>query len=184
MLRGVNLGGWLVLEQWMTPALFEGTQARDETYLCTELGETRARDHGFQAVRIPVPFFLFEDIGPYVHCAEYLDRAFAWAEETGLQILIDLHTVPGGHNGTDNSGIMGISVWSTRQDCVAYTLRVLEKLAERYGERKALWGIEVLNEPMCSDTPAGQYLNIHALGPGAGRGKRGLHAGFPEAVLP
>ena len=86
-------------------------------------------DKGFNAVRIPVPFFLFEDIGPYVHCCEYLDKAFGWAEETGLRILIDLHTVPGGHNGTDNSGIMGICLWSTRQDCVDYTLNVLEKLA-------------------------------------------------------
>ena len=152
MLRGVNLGGWLALEKWMTPTLFEGTKAQDETYFCQELGEDRAKerlktfrdtfitrrdfaeiaDKGFNAVRIPVPFFLFEDIGPYVHCYEYLDKAFDWAEEMGLKILIDLHTAPGGHNGTDNSGIMGICLWSTRQDCVEYTLNVLEKLAAKY----------------------------------------------------
>ncbi len=180
MLNGVNLGGWLVLEKWMTPTLFEGTCAQDETYFCKELGEERARerltafrdtfitrrdfaeiaDKGFNAVRIPIPFFLFEDIGPYIHCYEYLDKAFDWAEETGLKILIDLHTVPGGHNGTDNSGIMGVCLWSTRRDCVEYTLDVLEQLAERYGKRRALWGIETLNEPMCSDTPTGQYMNI------------------------
>ena len=120
MLQGVNLGGWLVLEKWMTPSLFDGTTAADETYFCHDLGEDRARerlktfrdtfiqrrdfaeiaDHGFNAVRIPVPFFIFEDIGPYIHCYEYLDRAFEWAEEFQLKILIDLHTVPGGHNGT------------------------------------------------------------------------------------
>lgn len=37
-LRGVNLGGWLVLEKWMTPSLFEGLQAVDETSYCVELG--------------------------------------------------------------------------------------------------------------------------------------------------
>ena len=115
MLQGVNLGGWLVLEKWMTPSLFDGTTAADETYFCHDLGEDRARerlktfrdtfiqrrdfaeiaDHGFNAVRIPVPFFIFEDIGPYIHCYEYLDRAFEWAEEFQLKILIDLHTVPG-----------------------------------------------------------------------------------------
>ena len=26
-LRGVNLGGWLVLEKWITPSLFEGLEA-------------------------------------------------------------------------------------------------------------------------------------------------------------
>jgi glucan 1,3-beta-glucosidase len=28
-LRGVNLGGWLVLENWMTPSLFENLKAED-----------------------------------------------------------------------------------------------------------------------------------------------------------
>jgi glucan 1,3-beta-glucosidase len=30
LLRGVNLGGWLILEKWMTPSVFEGTEATDE----------------------------------------------------------------------------------------------------------------------------------------------------------
>jgi glucan 1,3-beta-glucosidase len=37
-LRGVNLGGWLVLEKWMTPSMFDGLQATDETSYCVELG--------------------------------------------------------------------------------------------------------------------------------------------------
>ena len=43
-LRGVNLGGWLVLEKWMTPSVFEGLQATDETTWCAELfhGQLRA----------------------------------------------------------------------------------------------------------------------------------------------
>lgn len=44
MLQGVNLGGWLVLEKWMTPSLFDGTTAADETYFCHDLGEDRARE--------------------------------------------------------------------------------------------------------------------------------------------
>lgn len=38
-LRGVNLGGWLVLEKWITPSLFAGLRATDETSYCVELGE-------------------------------------------------------------------------------------------------------------------------------------------------
>ena len=183
MMRGVNLGGWLVLEKWIAPSLFRGVKAGDETYLCVELGRERATerlttfrdtfigrrdfaeiaDQGFQAVRIPVPFFVFEDVGPYIHCYEYLDRAFDWAEAYGLKILIDLHTAPGGHNGTDNAGILGISLWSSRQECMDYSLQVLERLAERYGKRKALFGIETLNEPMCCDTPSGKLMNIDQL---------------------
>ena len=28
--KGVNLGNWLVLEKWMSPAVFDGTTAEDE----------------------------------------------------------------------------------------------------------------------------------------------------------
>lgn len=47
--RGVNLGGWLVLEKWMTPAVFAGTNANDEYQFCQQLGyaeaEKRLRAH-------------------------------------------------------------------------------------------------------------------------------------------
>jgi glucan 1,3-beta-glucosidase len=77
-LRGVNLGGWLVLEKWMTPSLFEGLQATDETSYCVELGTqaaSRLRHHwqtfitqddfawlasiGINAVRIPIGHWIF-----------------------------------------------------------------------------------------------------------------------------
>ena len=38
-LRGVNLGGWLLLEKWMKPSLFDGLAASDETTWCAELGK-------------------------------------------------------------------------------------------------------------------------------------------------
>ena len=182
-IHGVNLGNWLVLEKWMTQALFDGTTADDETYLCVQLGHARASERlkvhrdefitemdfeeiackGFNAVRIPVPFFLFEDVGPYVHCYEYLDKAFDWAEKYDLKILVDLHTVPGGHNGTDNSGICGIKTWSVKEEYLNFTIQVLEKIAARYGRRQAMWGISPINEPMCGDTPAGAAMAISNL---------------------
>lgn len=181
--KGVNLGNWLVLEKWMKPDMFKESDAEDETYLCKGLTKEQKRERyrqhresyiterdfqdiaaaGFDMVRIPVPFFLFEDLGPFVHCYEYLDRAFQWAEQCGLKILVDLHTVPGGQNGTDNSGLCGVCTWSTRKEYLDTTLDVLEKIAQRYGNEDALWGIEALNEPMCSDTPSGAYMNIQML---------------------
>ena len=83
-LRGVNLGGWLVLEKWMTPSIFEGLNATDETTYCVELGgaaETRLKHHwqtfitrddfawladvGINAVRIPVGHWIFGPNYPY-----------------------------------------------------------------------------------------------------------------------
>ena len=48
-IKGVNLGNWLVLEKWMSPALFAGTTAEDEYYLprqlLCEVYEARIKAH-------------------------------------------------------------------------------------------------------------------------------------------
>lgn len=166
-IKGVNLGNWLVLEKWMSPSVFEGTEAEDEYYLPTQLSKevyearikihrseyiterdfAAIRSYGLNAVRIPVPYFIFGDCPPFLGCVEELDRAFGWAEKYGLKILIDLHTVPGSQNGFDNGGISGVCRWAQQPDSVEYTLKVLEKLSERYGSAKCLWGIQIVNEP-------------------------------------
>lgn len=177
-LRGVNLGGWLVLEKWMTPSLFDGLQAKDETTYCVELGTTAEKTlkhhwntfitfedfawlakTGINAVRIPVGFWILGSGYPYHRSygasaypfieggIEVLDHAFDWAEECGILILLDLHAAPGCQNGFDNGGIQNVCEWHTKADYINYSLLVLERLAERYHKRRALHGIEVLNEP-------------------------------------
>ena len=165
--KGVNLGNWLVLEKWMNPALFEGTTAEDEYWLPRQLSkevyEARIKIHrseyiterdfvtikswGLDAVRIPVPYFIFGDREPFIGCIEDLDKAFNWAEKYGLKILIDLHTAPDGQNGSDNGGICGVCKWAQNPEEVEFVHTVLERLAQRYGHREGLWGIELINEP-------------------------------------
>jgi glucan 1,3-beta-glucosidase len=130
MIKGVNLGNWLVLEKWMSPELFAGTDAEDETHLCTQLDEVAKRERlkahrdsyiterdflylakrGIELVRIPVPFFVFEDYGPFVGCISYLDKAFHWAERYQIKVLPELHTVPDSQNGFDNGGLRSLQV--------------------------------------------------------------------------
>lgn len=169
--KGVNLGNWLVLEKWMSPALFDGTDADDEYYLPRQLPkeiyEARIKVHraeyiserdfvaikamGLDAVRIPTPYFVFGDREPFIGCVEELDKAFAWAEKYGLKILIDLHTAPGSQNGFDNGGLSGVCKWAQQPEEVEFELTVLERLAKRYGAREGLWGIEILNEPLLEE---------------------------------
>lgn len=167
-MKGVNLGNWLVLEKWMLPELFEGTGAEDEVWLnrkmnpaelkekmkehrdtfITEQDFAFIKEQGIWLLRIPVPYFIFGDQPPFNGCVEYLDKAFDWAEKYGLQILIDLHTVPGSQNGYDNGGLTGVCKWCKNPEEVEFALTVLERLAKRYGQREGLYGIEVLNEPI------------------------------------
>lgn len=168
MLKGVNLGNWLVLEKWMSPELFDGTGAEDEVALVESLDPTvlneRLRTHrdsyvtdrdfayisarGIGLVRLPVPYFVFGDHPPYPGAVEYLDKAMTWAARYGVDVLLDLHTVPDSQNGFDNGGISGVCKWHRDPQKVEVALSVLERLAARYGEHPALWGIEVLNEPI------------------------------------
>lgn len=146
MMKGVNLGNWLVLEKWMSPELFDGTSAEDEVHLWRELSETAARErfkvhrdtwvherdfvylaaNGIELVRVPMPFFIFGDVAPYVGCIEYLDEAFEWAQRHGQKVLIDLHTVPGSQNGSRHRGCRGSATdrtaavppaWRFRSSC-------------------------------------------------------------------
>ena len=176
--RGVNLGGWLVLEKWMTPSLFEGLRAKDETTLCAELGsraQERLQRHretfiteddfawlasvGINAVRIPIGHWIFgppypyhpsygESPEPFVRGGDrFLDLALTWAETHGLLVILDLHAAPGCQNGFDNGGIHGVVDWPTNREYVENSLSFLDRLAETYKDRPALYGIEVLNEP-------------------------------------
>lgn len=149
-----------------------GTTAEDEYYLPTQLPrevyEARIKTHraeyiterdftrikamGMNTVRILVPYFIFGDREPFIGCVEELDCAFNWAERYGLKILIDLHTAPDSQNGFDNGGISGVCKWSQEPEEVEFELTVLERLAQRYGRREGLWGIEVINEPITEET--------------------------------
>lgn len=163
-LRGVNLGGWLVLEEWMTPSLFAGTTAVDEyTFAQTEgtaAKLTQFRDtfiteqdfawlqaHGINAVRLPVGFWAIDAHDQLPSTTSYIDWTFEMAKKYQLQVLLCLHGAYGSQNGQDHSGRAGPIKWYTPAHRQA-TRRCLQKLAARYGQQEALWGIELLNEPL------------------------------------
>ncbi|KAL2218908.1 glycoside hydrolase superfamily [Thermoascus aurantiacus ATCC 26904] len=170
--RGVNLGGWLVLEPWITPSVFEdaGEGAVDEWTLSQILGKDEAlrrlSNHwntfitaddfhqiaaaGLNHVRIPIGYWAAAPLDgePYVQGQlEVLDRAIGWARDAGLKVIVDLHGAPGSQNGFDNSGRRGPINWQ-KGDTVQQTLVAVRGLAERYAPlTDVVAAIELLNEP-------------------------------------
>jgi len=65
-----------------------------------------------------------------------------------INVLISLHGAPGSQNGLDHSGRIGEARWYDDAACREQTIDVLKRLAARYRDDTALWGIELLNEPM------------------------------------
>lgn len=129
---------------------------------------------GINAVRIPVGHWIFgcdypyhrsygASAHPYVDGGiDILDRAFLWANEFDLHVVLDLHAAPGCQNGFDNGGIKDVCEWHTRDDYLQHTLDVLEKLAARYRGERCLHAIEVLNEPRW-DVPTAYLKKFYAL---------------------
>ncbi|EWC43676.1 hypothetical protein DRE_01563 [Drechslerella stenobrocha 248] len=131
--RGVNLGGWLSLEPFITPSLFAYDSSLgvvDEYSLSKYLGAKAAAtlekhystfvteqdfksiaDAGLDHIRIPFSYWAVEtyDDDPYVSSISwrYLLRGIEWARKYGLRIKLDLHGLPGSQNSWNHSGRQG-----------------------------------------------------------------------------
>lgn len=142
--RGMNLGGWLSIEPFITPSLFNGYNSHDnvvdEYTLSQKLGASNAKTTlekhysswvneqtfadiqaaGFDHVRIPFSYWavITYDGDPYVANVSwrYLLRGIEWARQYGLRINLDLHGAPGSQNGWNHSGRQGLIGWLNGTD--------------------------------------------------------------------
>lgn len=130
-IRGVNLGGWLVYEGWITAdggGFGSGKNWVDEwtmaqTYdqnreyidnhwksFVTEADFAEIAAAGLNTVRIPVGYWTFIPTAgdePYrgqVVTWEVLKQAFGWAQKYGLRVMLDMHAVPGPQSLDAHSG--------------------------------------------------------------------------------
>lgn len=140
IIRGVSLGGWLVLEPWIKPSLFEqfdpSQEVNDQWTFCQVLGKAECQRQlnqhwdtwvsesdiatlaasGINHVRIPVGYWVMGDIRPEEPWVtgelRYLQRAMLWCKKYNIKVLFDLHCAPGSQNGFDNSGRKGDIHWA------------------------------------------------------------------------
>ncbi|KAF2858080.1 glycoside hydrolase family 5 protein [Piedraia hortae CBS 480.64] len=182
--RGVNLGGWLVLEPYITPSIFKpydpSSGVVDEYTLCQKLGKSECyntlKPHwdnwvtladfqkiaksGFNIVRLPVGYWAYDDSGsPYSKgAAPYVDKAINWARQVGVKVIVDLHGVPGSQNGFDNSGQRLSTPGWTQGDNVQRTLDILKIIEKKYGDSQyddVVAAINLINEPLTPNIPNG-----------------------------
>lgn len=166
--HGVNLSGWLTLEPWVTPELFADSGALDEPTLIASLGRERYRKlvethrgsfmsqadftqiaaRGFNAVRLPVPWYAFgrrgPEPGPYVGCLRHVDNAFDWAEEVGLGVLLVMAVSPG--SPEERAALVRDQL--DFKEYRADLLDVIAALSKRYATRIGFLGIEVADDPV------------------------------------
>ena len=169
-LRGVGIGGWLNMENFITGFPATETLMREavrevlgadryEMFFDRLLGAIFAeRDVDFLAglgvncVRLPVNYRHFEDDDQPMRVREegfrHLDRAVRLCASRGIYTVIDLHALPGGHNQhwhSDNPTHVA-AFWQHRhfQDRVVH---LWQALADRYRDEPYVAGYNLVNEP-------------------------------------
>jgi endoglucanase len=169
-LRGVCLGGWLNMENFITGFSANESLMRSavrdvlgpdsyelffEHLLSHFFGEADAQflaSVGANSVRIPLNYrHLEDDAHPFVVKDEgfrHLDRAIAACADNGIFSIIDLHTVPGGQNQhwhSDNATHRAL-FWEHR-DFQDRAVHVWEAIADHYKDHPWVAGYNLLNEP-------------------------------------
>ncbi|OPG09479.1 glycoside hydrolase family 5 protein [Microbispora sp. GKU 823] len=197
-LRGVGLGGWLNMENFITgyPADESSMRAavrevlgeeryelffdRFLTSFFTEADADLLRDMGVNCVRIPVNYHHFEADDRPMEIIErgfrHLDRVIDLLGERGVYSVIDLHALPGAQNQhwhSDNPTHVA-SFWQHRhfQDRAVH---LWEAMADHYKDNPWVAGYNPINEPADS---SGQVV-----GPFYDRLVKALRAVDPAHVL-
>ncbi|GAK66245.1 glycoside hydrolase [Moesziomyces antarcticus] len=176
--RGVSLGGWLVVENFITPSIYGQTgnpkiidewtfgslQPRNkavsilQNHLNSFVSEDDFRQMaaaGLNHVRIPIGYWAFE-VGsgePFLKLNQWdlLKQAAVWAGKYNLKVLVDLHAAPGNQNGFDHGGRRGVNAWAGNATNVQRTLNVLQTMSREFSQAKyanSVTAIELLNEPV------------------------------------
>jgi endoglucanase len=168
VLRGCNLGNWLMLEAWMLKWDIADQQTLIATLTdrfgeqeCRKLmdsyreGYVTARDmqivksFGFNLVRVPFDSrLLMDEFGqmrdePF----RWLDRAVNLAEDAGIYVILDMHGVPGGQSTDHCTGQRNQNKLWTSETHQQQMAELWTRIAQHFKDRDAVIGYDLMNEP-------------------------------------
>src|SRR5882724_1928326 len=173
VLRGCNLGNWLLNELWMMDMkgpddpkdhwqveqlLQQRFGAEEKERLLSLYRENwiKPRDFdiikswGFNVVRLPIYYDLLEDdatpgrLRP--DAFKWLDRAVSMATTAGIYVILDLHGAPGGQSTDQCTGHGGQNkLWLPENR--KRTAFLWKAMAEHYRTNPTIAAYDLLNEP-------------------------------------
>lgn len=179
-LKGLNLGGWFIMEPWMCPADSGGlpdtysiiTELDSRFGVATEQSLIRTyqtnwittadldniTNGGFNCVRVPVWWGNFYSItnttssGWRSDAFAELDWVVTNCASRGIYVVIDMHGVVGGQSTSDDTGEQNLNAYWTNSTDQSETAYMWTQIASHYNGNSAVAGYDLLNEP--DDAPS------------------------------
>ncbi len=175
-LRGLNLGGWFIMEKWMCPldsgslpdtySAITNLDARFgvaveqillRTYQSswiTTADLDNIENAGYNCVRVPVWWGNFYSItnttasGWRPDAFDMLDWLVTNCTSRGIYVIIDMHGVIGGQSTSDTTGRQNQNLyWSNGVD-QSQTAYMWRQIAAHYNGNGTVAGYDLINEPM------------------------------------
>lgn len=183
LLKGINLGNWLVPEGYMfhfnkinSPQFiyfffntvlgpYEANNFWEEfrKYYITKEDIHFIKSLGLNHIRIPFNYRLFVTDYPYYELKgvgyELLDSVISWCKEENLYVILDMHCAPGGQTGDNIDDSFGYPFLFDSQKAQELTAAIWKKIAENYKDEKIIIGYDLLNEPIA------HYFDVERLKP-------------------
>jgi endoglucanase len=172
LLKGINLGNWLLPEGYMFKFKTANSPRLIHTVINELIGEDEARRFwkayrdnyitredirfikhaGFNSVRVPFSYRLFVSGGEPQKLEgpgyELLDRVVDWCRKEGLLVILDMHAAPGGQTGDNIDDSWGYPFLFESAESQDLTINIWRKIAARYPDEPTVVGYDLLNEPI------------------------------------
>ncbi|MBE7087151.1 MAG: glycoside hydrolase family 5 protein, partial [Clostridiales bacterium] len=137
-----------------------GAERTEELLSCyqqnyiTEYDLRFIRSLGLNFVRVPFFWTEIMDFEGQIKANAFtqLDWVIEECSKLGMYVLLDLHGAPGGHsNGAVTGGHTDSNEFWTNTTYQQWTIDIWKALANRYKDNPAVYGYDLLNEPMPPD---------------------------------
>ena len=115
----------------------------------------RVKELGLNCVRLP---FLYDSLEAPDGLFPRIDQAVAWARETGVYLILDLHGTPGRQSGQHHTGKSDEDQLFKDSKKVTECELVWKKVASRYGNAPEVAAFDLMNEPMGAPNESTLYL--------------------------
>ena len=178
LLKGCNLGNWLILEMWMLD--YAGRGIHDQKHFieilenrfgivkATQLMEAYRnnwitekdidiiKSFGMNTLRLPFDYKILmdSDLKPFKlkkDAWKWIDHTINMARKRDMYVILDMHGAPGRQSGMDHSGEVDYNkLWDSKL-YQEQTVWLWRQISERYKDDKTVAAYDLLNEPWGSN---------------------------------